>query len=148
MRFESGNFLICALRVFSGDFHSLRHPHIVPLHGYYETATHVHLVLAYAPSSDLLKYQTHHRTFRHGDDTVRKILVQLCQALQYLEICQVAHRDLKPENILVVSNHKTKLDGFLPFAASSQLDGKMWKTLRSRTSTFRRQHNPHNNLIT
>ena len=108
--FESGNFLICALRVFFGDFNSLRHPHIVPLHGYYETATHVHMVLAYAPSSDLLKYQTRHRSLRHGDDTVRKILVQLCQALQYLEICQVAHRDLKPENILVVSNHKTKFN--------------------------------------
>ena len=63
-------------------------------------------MLAYAPSSDLLSYQTC-RPQRLSDSTACRILGQLCQALEYLEICHVAHRDLKPENILVQSVNKS-----------------------------------------
>lgn len=36
--------------------------------------------------------------------TTRKIIVELCDALEYIHRKQIVHRDLKPENILVTTN--------------------------------------------
>ena len=91
---------------FSFYYHSLQHPHILPLLGYLETDTQVQLVLEHAAEGDLQNYLKYHcrGNANRVDLTRRVILPSLCQALQYLDECQVAHRDLKPENILVCSN--------------------------------------------
>lgn len=44
---------------------------------------------------------------------VRKIVVELCSALQYLHSMQIIHRDLKPSNILITRNgHNVKIIDF------------------------------------
>jgi len=44
-------------------------------------------------------FSTHRQT-----DTIRRLFLQICDALEYLHNRQIIHRDLKPENILVTFN--------------------------------------------
>lgn len=80
---------------------SLRHDHILEFLGFFENRCGFSLVLEYAHFGDLLHYM-----IDVPDDNrfalARNLLWQVTQALQYLEMVQVAHRDIKPENILVV----------------------------------------------
>jgi len=36
--------------------------------------------------------------------TARKIIIEICEALEYIHRKQIVHRDLKPENILITNN--------------------------------------------
>lgn len=87
------------------------HPHILPFMGYFEDSTNISLVLEYAPNGDLHGYMDTISS-KHRLSEARKVLWQVCQALEYLEQAQVAHRDIKPENILCFDDGQVKLGDF------------------------------------
>lgn len=59
------------------------------------------------------------------EKTARKILVELCDALDYMHHKQIVHRDLKPENIMVTSNgENAKIIDFGFSDSDSHLLGK------------------------
>ena len=65
-----------------------------------------------------------------GKNTLRKIALQLCDALSYLHSKQIIHRDLKPSNILVTHNgNYVKL---IDFGLS---DADSWSILKGPAGT-------------
>lgn len=66
---------------------------------------HLSLVLEYAPHGNLVallrKRGSNGKSNSQWSSLVRCILLQVCQAVAYLQTMQIAHRDIKPENILV-----------------------------------------------
>jgi serine/threonine protein kinase len=80
------------------------HPNIVTLHEYFLIAdrAEMFLVLDYFPGGDLLTYMDEGRNPFAGDDKrMREIILQICDALDFVHSKGVFHKDLKPQNILV-----------------------------------------------
>lgn len=82
----------------------LRHDHICPLWGYFSTPTSLYMVLEEAPGGDLYHYIQHHYGGSLSVKDARHVLVQVVDALAYLQAYSVAHRDVKLENLLVYPN--------------------------------------------
>mmetsp|Transcript_37521 Transcript_37521/g.91198 ORF Transcript_37521/g.91198 Transcript_37521/m.91198 type:complete len:276 (-) Transcript_37521:840-1667(-) len=91
----------------------LDHPHVVR---YYDFFLHqektgvggrpkmfVVLVMSYAPNGDLFnKLERAHREQKHiPEETIRKWLVQLLKALEYVGNKRIIHRDVKLANVLL-----------------------------------------------
>lgn len=80
----------------------LSHPHIVQTLSFELIPELGHcIVLEYIDGLSLRSFLADGAADRR---TIRKIVDELCDALQYIHTAQVIHRDLKPENILVTRN--------------------------------------------
>lgn len=88
----------------------LAHPHITAVHDFGQTSQgHFYLVMEYIDGLDL------HRLIHRGEvtpDRVRKLVPQICDALQYSHTHGVVHRDIKPANILVTADWQVKIVDF------------------------------------
>jgi serine/threonine protein kinase len=86
------------------------HPHIVACFDFGQTPEgHFYLVMEYVQGEDL-----HMRTARGeiNQPRARKIILQLCEALQYAHTNGVIHRDIKPANILITEDWQVKVADF------------------------------------
>lgn len=97
----------------------LVHPHIVAVFDFGQTsAGHLFLVMEFVDGTDL------HQLTRRGDITperARRIISELCEALQFAHDRGVAHRDIKPANILITQDLHVKVADFgLAREASAQ----------------------------
>ena len=77
----------------------LSHPAIVPLLAFGETARAVYMVMPYVGGEAVAARVE--RGDRFESDEVRRILIEIADALAYAHGGGVLHRDLKPENILL-----------------------------------------------
>lgn len=88
----------------------LVHPHIVAVFDFGQTcAGHLFLVMEFVDGTDL------HKLTRRGDITAeraRRIVTELCEALQFAHDHGVAHRDIKPANILITQDLHVKVADF------------------------------------
>ena len=82
------------------------HPHIIKGRGFYRKPVRHHFVMDFFPS----------RSMRMR---LKKIIVEVGEALAYVHERQVVHRDIKPENILVNSTGDAKV---IDFALASRYD--------------------------
>lgn len=110
---------------------SMKHPHIVGLLDYCQTATHFHLVIDYCSMGDLSYFirrrdqlmKTHPVILSlldrypspeglHGLNEVLVVhfLKQLASALQFLRSKSLVHRDIKPQNLLLCPPVHSKQD--------------------------------------
>lgn len=108
---------------------SLKHPHIVGLLDYKQTASHFHLVMDYCSMGDLSYFirrrsqlvKTHpiisslleRYPSPQGSHGLNEVLVihflrQLSSALQFLRDKSLVHRDIKPQNLLLCPPVHTK----------------------------------------
>ena len=78
----------------------LSHPAIVPLLAYGETETTVYMVMPYV-SGETLAERLRREGGRLDYREVRRLLIEIADALAYAHSEGVLHRDLKPENILL-----------------------------------------------
>lgn len=87
----------------------LNHKHIIKLHGWFEDADNIYLVLELVPHKDIKKFfmgKTPDKSL------VKRIISQLVETLIYIHKKRVIHRDLKLENILIDDNLNIKLIDF------------------------------------
>ncbi|KAG0223790.1 hypothetical protein BGW41_005359 [Actinomortierella wolfii] len=77
----------------------LKHPGVIELYDFFESAEHYFLILELAQGGELF-----HRIVKltyFSEELTRHVIVQVAQAIRYLhEEKGVIHRDIKPENIL------------------------------------------------
>ena len=77
----------------------LSHPNIVPIYTVDERGGIVFFVMALVEGESLAARLA--RQPRLSIDTVRRILGEVADALDYAHACGVVHRDIKPDNILI-----------------------------------------------
>lgn len=87
------------------------HPNIVNLLDSFETDAHVFLVLEFCPRGDLYEAIR----MGHGPletEHVRRFMLELVDAVEYMHSKGVYHRDIKPENIFLTQSGSMKLGDF------------------------------------
>lgn len=80
------------------------HPNIVTLHEWFLIANReeMFLILDYCPGGDLRTYITKGRNPFAGDDRrTKRIILQICDAVDFIHSKGIFHKDLKPQNILI-----------------------------------------------
>ncbi|KAL0088550.1 kinase-like domain-containing protein [Phycomyces blakesleeanus] len=89
------------------------HPHIIGLKHVIRQPGWIHVVMEYGPEGDLFSSIADKDVYFGNHDIIRKVFLQLIDAVTYCHDNHVYHRDLKPENILVFdSGHTLKLADF------------------------------------
>ncbi|MHC4392570.1 MAG: protein kinase domain-containing protein, partial [Planctomycetota bacterium] len=78
----------------------LNHPNIVTLYDFGETADGYYMTLEYVAGRNLRQFV---RKEEPDDETLRGVLIGICNGLQYAHSRKVIHRDIKPSNVLVSS---------------------------------------------
>jgi serine/threonine protein kinase len=76
------------------------HPSVVSLHRVIEDQTFTYIILDYFPEGDLFTQILHHRTYLGHDNLIKKVFLQLLDAVEHCHNLGIYHRDLKPENVL------------------------------------------------
>ncbi|KAI9499300.1 kinase-like domain-containing protein [Zychaea mexicana] len=85
----------------------LSHSNIIRLERIVKQKQFVHVVLEHSPEGDLFTAITDHNMYYGRHDRIRRVFLQLINALRYCHERHVYHRDLKPENILVFDQGQT-----------------------------------------
>lgn len=85
------------------------HSSIIRLSGWFEDEDTIYLVLQYIPGRDLSKFFKNTLPSKH---TVKNIIFQIVESLQYCHEKGVIHRDMKLENILINKKLQIKLTDF------------------------------------
>lgn len=87
------------------------HDHLVNLIHHFETEAHGYLVLEYCSQGDLYEAIRLDRGPLQTDH-VRRFMLQLISAVQYMHTNGLYHRDIKPENIFLTHDGSLKLGDF------------------------------------
>jgi serine/threonine protein kinase len=89
----------------------LKHPNIVGLHGYFQDAKQVYLILEYLPGGEL--YKMIRKQGGHVDEaTCMKYMRDIASAVAFMHARHVVHRDIKPENVLIGADGSLRLADF------------------------------------
>ncbi|PHH49349.1 Serine/threonine-protein kinase KSP1 [Ceratocystis fimbriata CBS 114723] len=88
-----------------------RHPGIVSLLDSFETSSHLYLVIEFCERGDL--YEAIRSDCGPGEtEHVRKFMLQVVDAVEYMHSMGIYHRDIKPENIFITKTGAMKLGDF------------------------------------
>ncbi|KAL5629359.1 hypothetical protein BROUX41_001966 [Berkeleyomyces rouxiae] len=88
-----------------------RHQGIVSLLDSFETSSHLYLVIEFCERGDL--YEAIRSDCGPGEtEHVRKFMLQIVDAVEYMHGMGVFHRDIKPENIFITKTGSMKLGDF------------------------------------
>ena len=77
---------------------ALRHPNIIWLYAAYETSRKLYLVTELSTGGELMKRLGSDNSV-YSEDDVRRHVLTILKAVEYMHSKQCAHRDLKPENV-------------------------------------------------
>ncbi|KAB8272130.1 kinase-like domain-containing protein [Aspergillus minisclerotigenes] len=84
-----------------------QHPNVVSLVRIMDSVDCTYVVIEFCPEGDLFSSITEKGNFVHNDPLVRRVFLQILDAVQYCHNIGIYHRDLKPENILVTDQGLT-----------------------------------------
>lgn len=91
------------------------HANVLSLEKVIQERNHVFIVMEYATHGDLFSSITQPKLSQAiigRTKVIRRLFLQILDAVQHCHHNLIAHRDLKPENILLLSNHRVKLADF------------------------------------
>ena len=86
------------------------HPFIVNLKGYFQTPSHIYMLLDYACGGEL--FTLLRREGRFSNDVALFFASEILLAFEYLHGMDIAYRDLKPENLLIDREGHVKITDF------------------------------------
>ncbi|WWC91301.1 uncharacterized protein L201_006244 [Kwoniella dendrophila CBS 6074] len=81
-----------------------RHPNVVTLHKVLEEGDYIFVIMDFCDEGDLFGMITEKQRYLGNDYLIKKIFLQIIDAVDYCHRMGIFHRDLKPENILCTSN--------------------------------------------
>ena len=76
------------------------HPSVVTMHNVIESTSKVYVVLDFCPGGDLFGLIVEEQRFLGDDDKIKRVFLQVVDAVAHSHSLGIFHRDLKPENIL------------------------------------------------
>lgn len=88
----------------------VKNDNIVEYKGAFKRKENLFLVFEYVEKNLLELLQEHQKGLE--PNLIKKIIYQLCKAINYLHEQNIVHRDIKPENLLIDSSNKLKLCDF------------------------------------
>lgn len=88
----------------------LRHPNIVSLREAFRRKGKLYLVFEYVEKNLLEVLESHQGGL--PQEMVRRVVFQLCRAIEWCHRNNVIHRDIKPENLLINADQSLKLCDF------------------------------------
>lgn len=83
---------------------TLEHPNIVRYLSKGTDKDGIYILTEYIDGQTLSDFRLKNSDFFKREDNIRKLLLQLISALDYLHNRQIVHLDLKPDNILITNN--------------------------------------------
>ncbi|KAJ5167905.1 uncharacterized protein N7482_003499 [Penicillium canariense] len=84
-----------------------QHPHVVSLVRIMDSMDCTYVVMEFCPEGDLFSSITDKGHFVGNDPLVKRVFLQLLDAVQFCHSLGIYHRDLKPENVLVTDQGMT-----------------------------------------
>ena len=91
---------------------TLRHPHIIETHDWFEENQKIYQILELAECGDVLEFVRTRSRGSVGETLARRWVLQTARAIAYMHGQGVAHRDVKCENLLLDSRKNIKLSDF------------------------------------
>ena len=89
------------------------HPNVATLYNVIDDETCTYVVLEFCDEGDLFGMITDRQRYLSDDDLIRRVFLQIVDAVEYCHANGIYHRDLKPENILCVDDgEKVRLADF------------------------------------
>ncbi|GAA5862708.1 hypothetical protein JCM3774_001892 [Rhodotorula dairenensis] len=80
------------------------HPNVVTLHHVIEEETCIYVVLQFCEDGDLFGMITDRQRYLGDDERIRRVFLQIVDAVDFCHQNSIYHRDLKPENILCLDD--------------------------------------------
>lgn len=84
-------------------------PNVVTLHRVIEKKGYVYLVTDYCPGGDMFSAIMERRMFCGRDDLIKKVFVQIVDAVHSCHEKGIFHRDLKPDNIFCMDKDASEI---------------------------------------
>lgn len=84
-----------------------KHPNVVSLNRIMEADDCTYVVMEFCPEGDLFSSITENGNYVGNDPLVKRVFLQLLDAVQFSHSVGIYHRDLKPENVLVTDHGMT-----------------------------------------
>lgn len=82
-------------------YQASQHPNVVSLVRIMESTDCTYVVMEFCPEGDLFSSITERGNFVGNDTLVKRVFLQILDAMQFCHSIGIYHRDLKPENVLV-----------------------------------------------
>jgi serine/threonine protein kinase len=76
------------------------HPHVVAMRRIVEEGDSIYVIMDYCENGDLFGMITERQRYIGDDQLIKRVFLQIIDAVQYCHTLGIYHRDLKPENIL------------------------------------------------
>jgi serine/threonine protein kinase len=95
----------------------MSHPNIIKVNDLIDDEETVAIVMEYVEGETLKEYIE--RKGKLNDDEIRKLLLQMLDALDYVHEQKLVHRDIKPSNFMITPSGKVKL---MDFGIAKQTD--------------------------
>jgi len=76
------------------------HPNVVAMHRIVEEGDLIYVIMDYCEDGDLFGMITERQRYIGDDQLIKRVFLQILDAVQYCHSLGIYHRDLKPENIL------------------------------------------------
>lgn len=99
------------------------HDNVVTLHNVIEEETCIYVVLQFCEEGDLFGMITERQRYLGDDELIRKVFLQIVDAVEFCHQRNIYHRDLKPENILCLDDGKRVVLADFGLATSERTSG-------------------------